>query len=118
MALDEERLKEVVDAKLDRRRTEAALQHVRTRWRRPLLPAGLSALLAMTMLMVGLAMPDKRMSALVGAVVFIAISYVCFWAYRQNRIAHALAERLAELEDELAALVETLREKQGQEEEG
>ena len=61
------------------------------------------------MLAVGMSQPADRSRALLGGVVLLALSYICFWAYRQNRVARALAEKLEQIERDMEELAEALK---------
>ena len=104
MSLDRDEIKHIVDEKLADRRADAMIRWLgRSAWR-PLLTAGVSGALGVAMLaaaIYGQGLPD---SMLYGGIIFVGIAYMCFWAYRQNRVCQAVAHKLGKLEAELEKL--------------
>lgn len=109
MSLDDRQIAQIVKEKLADRRSEAMIQWLRKSWWRPLVPAGVSGVLGIALLVLSLSQPEGGGSALYGGVVFIGIAYMCFWAYRQNRVCHAIAHRLERIEQKLGLPVDEER---------
>jgi len=104
MALDEQRLKELVDEKLMDRRADAAIRFLKRSWRRPLVIAGVSAGLGAAMLVMHLMHPERGGILIYAGVLFVAIGYMCYWAFRQNCLSRAVVHKLEQLEAEVAKL--------------
>ena len=109
MDLNDEDMRRIVKEKLEAHRIESTLSSVKQRWWRPLMPAGLSALLGIGLLAIALKQPGEHSSALTGGVMFLAMAYVCFWSYRQNCISRALVGKMERLEQELEDLIGNLK---------
>ena len=118
MSIDEEKLAKIVKEKLADSRAEATIRWLRKNWWRPLVPAAVSGVLGIALLALSLSQPGAGGSALYGGVVFIGIAYMCFWAYRQNRVCQAIAHRLERVEQKLGRLLETHSEGDAQGENG
>ena len=104
MSLDRDEIRQIVDEKLADRRADAMIRWLRRSAWRPLLTAAVSGALGVAMLaaaVYGKGLPD---SMLYGGIIFVAIAYMCFWAYRQNRVCQAVAHKLGKLEAELESL--------------
>ena len=105
MSLDESEIRATVEAKLADRNADMALRRLKSRSWQPLLPALLSALLAIAMLVLVVRMPaPANQNAILGAVLFFGIAYSCFLSYRQNVVARALAHKLQQLQEQLDKL--------------
>ena len=108
MPLNDKEMRLSVREKLAARRIEATLDAVKRHWWRPLITAGTSLVLGGGLLSIGLSMPEKGNTALAGAAIFAAAGYVCFWAFRQNRVSRAIIEKLEKLEGDLEDLIDKL----------
>ena len=104
MALDEQRLKELVDEKLADKRADRAIRFLKRSWWRPLAIAGVSATLGAVMLVMNLKHPERGGILLYGGVIFVDIGYMCYWAYRQNCLSRAVVHKLEQIEAEIAKL--------------
>ena len=103
-------MRAIVAEKLKAKRIAGALQSAKRRWWKPLLPAGLSAVLGAGLLAIAFKQTGDNANTLLAGVVFLAVAYMCFWVYRQNCILRALAEKLEEIE---ARLEEIATEREG-----
>ena len=108
MPLDQDEIRQIVDEKLADRRADAMIRWLRRSAWRPLLTAGVSGALGVAMLVAaiyGKGLPD---SMLYVGIIFVGIAYMCFWAYRQNRVCQAVAHKLGKLEAGLEKLKDTM----------
>ena len=117
MSMDDKEVREIVKEKLADGRAEAAIRRLKKNWWRPLVPAAMSALLGMALLLFVCRGSKQDTGPIVGCVIFMAVAYTCFWAYRQNRISRALAHKLGKLEEQIEQLREMLGESPAQEDE-
>ena len=116
MSLEESEIQATVEAKLADRNADMALRRLRHQSWQPLLPALLSALLAIAMLVLVVRLPSPaNQNAILGVVLFFGIAYSCFLSYRQNVVARALAHKLQQLQDQLDRLGKTPGDGGGQE---
>jgi len=104
MSLDRDEIKQIVDEKLADRRADGMIRWLRRSAWRPLLTAAVSGVLGIALLaaaIYGQGLPDSMLYA---GIIFVGIAYMCFWAYRQNRVCQAVAHKLGKLEAELERL--------------